>query len=231
MKKILLIWLAVFAVVLGQERSYVDAPFGGGGGYFGGWMFPKSNDLLKKIGLPDIDKNGMYVSGGGGFLYLGFVPNVRVGGYGFGGSTSVKNNTSEAIYSVGGGALTIEYTLPFIRFMGVSLGTSIGGGSVTIDKYNNNGVYNYDDIFKDQSPSINTYHKTLSRGYFYLAPQINFDYSLYRFINLRLGAGYQFTFGSDWKIDNDVKIANLPGGLKSDAFYLQLGVYFGLFFY
>lgn len=231
MKKLLMIWAFIVTLAFGQERTYVDAPFGGGGGYFGGWMFPKSNDLLKKIGLPDIDKDGLYISGGGGFIYIGFVPGVRVGGYGFGGSTSVKSGTSEAIYGVSGGALTIEYTLPFIRFAGVSIGTSIGGGTVTIDKYNNNGSYNYEDIFKDQSPALNTYHKTLSRGYFYLAPQLNIDYPVYRFINVRLGAGYQFTFGSDWKIDNDVKISNLPDKLNSDAFYLQLGVYVGLFFY
>lgn len=231
MKKFLFVFLVLFIATNAQEKTYVDAPFGGGGGYLGGWVFPKSNDLLKKIGLPDIDKKGLYISGGGGFLYIGFVPGVRIGGYGFGGSTTERNNLTEVNYSTSGGAFTIEYTLPFVRFIGISFGASIGGGSVKIEKYSNNGVYNYDDIFKDQTPSLNVYHKTLEKSFFYLSPQINLDYPLYRFMNLRLGAGYQFTFGSDWTIDNGIKILNMPDGLTSDAFYLQAGVYFGLFFY
>ncbi|MCK7523537.1 MAG: hypothetical protein MZV64_40745 [Ignavibacteriales bacterium] len=72
-------------------------------------------------------------SGGAGFVYIGFVPNLRIGGMGFGGSTSesalLNGFEREAVYQISGGGLTVEYTLPFIKNMAVSVGTIIGGAA------------------------------------------------------------------------------------------------------
>ena len=42
---------------------------------------------------------------------------------------------NEAIYSLGGGGLTVEYTLPFIKNIGVSVGAILGAGSMSLELY------------------------------------------------------------------------------------------------
>ena len=95
--------------------------------------------------MPQVAKNGIFTTGGGGFIYIGFVPGLRIGGIGYGGSTdnlSVANGlNTETLYSIGGGGLTIEYTVPFIKSIGVSPGLTIGGGNISVELYQH-GVNN-----------------------------------------------------------------------------------------
>jgi hypothetical protein len=37
-----------------------------------------------------------------------------------------------------------------------------------------------------------------------------FHDSFHRFVSFRIGAGYAFTFGEDWQIDNNKEIFNTP---------------------
>ena len=89
----LLFFLSIFfsIQVFAQNKQYFDAPFGGGAGFIPGWYIPKLNPLnkeLKAMGAPELSTSGVFTTGGGGFIYLGIIPNVRIGGLGFGGSKS-----------------------------------------------------------------------------------------------------------------------------------------------
>ena len=240
MKKILILItiLCISQFSLAQEAKYYDAPFGGGGGFAPGWIFPKFDEInkqLKLFGVPEFSNSGFFTTGGGGFIYLGFIKNLRVGGMGFGGSKSSSTQQTivnkEVDYSLGGGGFTIEYTLPFERDFGISLGAVIGGGSMQIDMYKNRGSFSWDNVWSDiSSPnsSSNT-HRTIKNTYWFFAPTLNVDIPFLRFMLLRIGGGYQLTFANSWKIDNDNDLSGVPSGLNGNSFFIQTGIFIGFF--
>ena len=246
MKKSLLIISLFMLSVEGfsQTQQFFDSPFGGGGGFTPGWTFAKVNDLnnmLSLANMPQIYSSGIFTTGGCGFIYIGFIPNLRIGGMGYGGSTSSKSNlvqsninyNEETMCSVGGGGLTIEYTLPFIKSFGVSIGTTIGSGGISIELYKNNGNNSWNGILNEfvggQSSSNNNSHRTLNNNYWLIVPTINVDIPFYRFLCFRVGAGYNFTFGEKWKIDNDLDISGVPSTFNGKNFFIQTGIFIGFF--
>jgi len=241
----LVIFFIIICITTGslhsQERKYFDTPFGGGGGYTPGWYFPNLDPLNKElnaIGIPNLSESGFYSSGGAGFVYIGFVDYLRIGGMGFGGSTSEASSKDangfikEVRYNLSGGGLTVEYSLPFIRNIAVSLGVLIGGGSIKIDVYNNNGNFSWDDIWDEtQNDSTQNINHSLSNSFFILAPTLNVDIPFNRFISFRIGGGFQITFSDDWKADNDQELKSVPSDLNGNTFFLQSGIYIGFFSY
>jgi len=234
----IIIFLTIPLLIFPQEKRFFDAPFGGGGGYLAGWYIPNVNPVnekLKSFGVPELSKSGMYTSGGG-FIYIGFIKFLRVGGMGFGGSVSekavVNGYNREAVYSIGGGGLSIEYSLPFIRDFGVSVGAIIGGGSMQIQLYNNSGNFSWDGVW-DETPgnntSTNNISRTISNTYWNFTPTLNVDIPFNRFVALRVGTGYQITFANSWRVDNDIELTNVPSDLNANSFFVQAGVYLGFF--
>ncbi|MDP3829789.1 MAG: hypothetical protein Q8Q47_00875, partial [Ignavibacteriaceae bacterium] len=66
-----------------QEKRYFDSPFGAGGGFSPAWLIPNFNELNSKLigfGVPELSNSGFFASGGAGFVYLSFIPNLRIGG-------------------------------------------------------------------------------------------------------------------------------------------------------
>jgi hypothetical protein len=220
-----------------QTTKYFDAPFGGGGGFVGGWYMPDIDPInlkFKEIGIPELSTSGMFTTGGAGFIYIGFVKNLRLGGMGFGGTVSSSSTgngiNKEAIYSLGGGGLTIEYTLPFIKDIGVSVGAILGAGSMSIELYRNDGNFNWENIWNEigdgQSTNIS---RKMENSYWIFTPTLNAEFLVYRFIALRFGVGYQLTFADDWKTDNGQSIKGIPSELKADGFFIQAGIFAGFF--
>ena len=44
------------------------------------------NLKLKEIGIPELSTSGVFTTGGAGFIYIGVIKNLRVGGMGYGGT-------------------------------------------------------------------------------------------------------------------------------------------------
>ena len=186
--------------------------------------------------MPELSTSGFYSSGIAGFIYIGFVKNLRIGGMGYGGSISSTQNVSgvnrEVIYSLGGGGVTIEYTLPFIKNLGVSIGTAIGTGSLQLDMYRNYGEFNWQGTwieFRNGNVTSDTFNRKLKNSFWMFTPTINLDYPLYRFVTLRLGVGYQLTFADDWTADNDQPVSGVPSDLNANSFFIQSGIFVGFF--
>lgn len=226
--------------VKAQDESYWSAPFGGGGGFVPAWFLPNFDEInsqLNSFGTANFSKSGFFASGGGGFAYIGIINYLRVGGIGFSGYTSVKgiqnNYNKEAVYNLGFGGVTLEYTLPFIKDFGVSIGAILGGGSLNIELYQNSGNFNWNDIWNDVSfPNFPTdkISRSLQSNFFAVAPTLTVDVPFYRFFVFRIGGGYLFAFHGDWKADNDIPLINVPDKLNANSFFFQTGIYIGLFF-
>jgi hypothetical protein len=230
--------LFISAYSFGQSGKFFDAPFGGGGGYVPAWYVPKMDELntqLKILGIPEFSTSGLYASGGAGFIYIGFVKHLRLGGMGFGGSMSKSldqngSNNQEAIYSIGGGAFTVEYTLPFVKNVGLSIGAQLGAGSMEIELYDNSGSQSWNNLWAElESGSSSNSYKKFTNSYWMFSPTLNFELPVYRFVVFRLGIGYQMTFGDDWTYDNDQPLDNVPSGLNANSFFIQSGLFIGFF--
>lgn len=241
MYKIIIITALIFSsnIIYGQSGQFFDAPFGGGIGYVPAWYIPNVdpvNTQLKLVGMPELSTSGFYSSGIAGFLYIGFVKNFRVGGMGFGGSLSssqtIDNVNREIVYSLSGGGVTLEYTLPFIKNVGVSVGAIIGAGSMDLEFYRNSGDFSWGGMWEELSdPNIasDSYYGKLRNHYWMFTPTVNLDYPVYRFVVLRLGVGYQFSFADDWTADNDKPVSGIPSDLNSNSFFIQSGIFIGFF--
>lgn len=236
-KLALTVFLILTPVVFSQQATYFDAPFGGGIGYVPSWYIPDVSPInaeLKLIGMPELSTSGFFSSGIGGFIYIGFVKFLRVGGMGYSGSLSKTHQIDmvnrEVVYNLGGGGLTVEYTLPFVKDLGISLGATIGGGSLELELYRNTGSFNWQGVWEGfNNPSDENFHSTIKNSFWMFSPTINIDFPLYRFVIIRIGGGYQFTFNDDWTADNDQTLSDVPSELNSNAFFIQSGIFIGFF--
>jgi len=238
----LFLCLIIFSAIYpahSQDRKYFDAPFGGGGGYTPAWYIPnvdQINEKVKAFGLSELTTNGFYTSGGAGFIYIGFIPYLRIGGMGYSGSTSESITQSginnEVIYSIGGGGLTVEYTLPFIKNWGVSVGAIIGSGYFEIEIYQNRSSYNWDDVWTTSGGlMIMDISRTIKNSFWILSPTLNIDIPVYRFVSFRIGGGYQISLSNSWTLDNDRDLSGIPSDLNGNSFFIQSGIFIGFFSY
>jgi len=235
-KKLLFsVFLLSNIMIFGQSGQFFDAPFGGGIGYVPAWYIPNIDPInaqLNEIGMSELSSSGFYSSGIAGYLYVGFVKNLRIGGMGYGGSLSTSDENREVIYSLGGGGVTLEYTLPFIKDLGISVGAAIGAGNLELDLYRNSGNFTWEETwgeFSNPDSATGSFNRKLKNSYWMFTPTINLDYPIYRFVSLRLGVGYQITFADDWTADNDQPVANVPSDLNSNSFFIQSGIFIGFF--
>src|SRR5690606_3084912 len=236
---IIFIWMAVPSSILPQG-NYIDAPFGGGGGYTPGWYIPNLdpiNQRVKAFGVPELSTSGFYTSGGAGMIYLGLIPGIRIGGMGFGGSTSessvVNGFNRKVIYSLGGGGFTVEYTLPFVRDLGISIGAIIGGGSLEVEIYKTKNNYNWGEIWDWENRTVPAGEmevaNAIDHNFWFISPTLNIDIPVYRFVILRLGAGYQIDLGNSWTSNNGAELNNVPSDLDANTFFIQSGIFIGFF--
>ncbi len=242
MKKIifvLIVFLFAAAGNFAQESRYFDAPFGGGGGFTPGFTFPNVkplNDVLP-ADFPRLTNKAIFTTGGSGFFYIGLVKFLRIGGGGYGGSTSelIQSSsdgfTREVRYSIGGGGLSIEYTLPFVRTFGISVGTMIGGGSISAQIYKNKGSFSWNNLTGEfgNSSQTDNISRTVTGSYWLISPMLNFDIPIYRFVSVRVGAGYQLSLGEKWTIENDQELSNVPSDFNGNSFFIQTGIFLGFF--
>lgn len=242
MKKLLIFFLILISLRTsfaqeGEDVGWV-ARFGAAGGFSPTLVFPNIDAVnlqIKNMGLENLSSKGMLVYGGGGYAYIMLVDNLRIGGIGLSGtqSTSGFNNgfNKEVKYNYGLGGVTVEYSLPFIKNIAVSIGAIFGIGSSSIEIFQNQNNFTWSGIWNDVSDNSkktqNIYRK-ITNSFLTITPTINVDIPLSRFIAFRIGGGYIATFANNWKVDNEQDIGNVPSDLSSSSFFIQTGIYVGL---
>ncbi len=228
------------------EDKTAPSYFAVGGGVLGGAFLPNVTDLNKNIAQPFVGQDlasSIFMIGGQGFITLPWIKNVRVGGMGYGGTSPCDCKDTDVVgskknrmltYSVGYGALTLDYVLPLgLKHFSIVPGVALGFGSVQIyaqQAENRAPLSQFDinDEFGSASTNItHTYHA----GFFLYMPQLQFEYSIKGFSMIRASIAYQGTSMRTWSVDNGVnlgltdKLANINGS----GLVASIGIFFGLF--
>ncbi|MGK9477427.1 hypothetical protein [Melioribacter sp. OK-6-Me] len=240
MKRILFLLIVSYTLLSAQENAEIGwvARFGLAGGINPVYLFPNVeplNSQIQSIGLSGLSENGMIAWGGSGYAYIMFVENLRIGGVGLSGSMNTSGKVGEfdkeVRYGYGLGGLTIEYTFPSVHRIAISVGGIIGMTSTEIEIYQSSMNYNWENLWQKGNNKTQEVSDKLSKTSYLIAPTINFDIPINRFIAFRVGAGYSFNFGGEWEINNGKNIEGVPSDLNSNTFFIQTGIYFGFFSY
>lgn len=240
MKKLIILITAFFLcqALHAQGRSYVDPPFAVGGGFITSWFLPDLsaiNQVGNGFGVPELAKSGFIGTGGAGYVYIGIVKGLRIGGLGIGGSTQqsavVNGYVNKLIYHSAFGGLTVEYSLPYFRKYAISAGLIIGAGSSSIEIAHHKGTFDWQSVWNEASSgaSADSYSRVLRSSYYLLAPTINADFVLSRVISFRVGAGYSFPLFPGWTMDDAQDLHNVPSKANGGGLFLTAGILVGFF--
>lgn len=236
---VIILFFISLASLNGQTQFGSIAKFGLAIGFSPMWIVPNLepiNNQISGFGVDPLPNSGMYVSGVGGYAYVLFIKNLRIGGMGYSGDVTRNKSklgiNKEVSFHTGGGVVTIEYSFPGIKKFDVSLGIMIGGGSQEISIYRNNGNFSWNGIWdqaNNDSSSAGSFSEIIKNSFFTLSPTLNIDLPLNRFMAFRIGGGYIFSIGNDWTAANGQPIINVPSDLNGNSFFIQTGIYIGFF--
>jgi len=227
---LLFLSISAFAQLSEQSLNTVSK-FGMAGGVSFNYLFPNISPLnseLKKSNMPEFPTS-LITFGGSGYVYVLFVRNLRLGGFGYGGSEEVSKQNRSSRLSISGGGITIEYTLPQIKGIAVSLGSVIGGGKINCDLFEFNENLTWVGIWDEFNGNSRVKHLNFYKTYFLLMPTVNAEILLNRFIAFRIGAGYQIPLFGNWKTNDNIELSGVPNDLTSRGFVFTTGLLIGLF--
>lgn len=246
-----------------DEFAFDDIPLdegelpyiGVGAGYVGmlSFMnFDELNTLNGRLGFSADDdfKGPLLMHGGGGWTVIGLIPNLRLGVYGAGGSTSKSRTVAingvdynRAVrFDVGFTAAHIDYAIPLLRGFAVVPGVMVGSGSNTykivqtqtaganIENFLG-GYSGFPPSGGSSTPFADNRSSTMERSFLFVYPAVNLEYAITQFVMIRAGGGYQFTGltgTAKWLDTEGTELANVPD-ISSDGPMVQIGVFLGLF--
>jgi hypothetical protein len=256
MKRVLLTVIAlsiVGSLVYSQEdslppippRRYRAARIGAMGGFTPAWLslnVDPINSFLVGAGGAPFKKDGVFLLGGAGSAYIMFLPNLRVGGIGMGGS--IKSTSldgfgvrRDAELNVSFGGVTFEYVIPVIERLDVSVGTMLGGGGVGItlradaggnktwgQEWGNFGSGNY-----QHGGTIANITRKLDGRFFVWVPSVNAEYALLGWLGVRLGVSYVGMSAPSWQLDGNYDLLGVPSDINGKGFMINAGLFVGTF--
>lgn len=207
--------LCLLLVALPQVSAAKGPSSEGRGGSWIGWFMPDLtdfNDKLESNGLPTLDGT-FTLYGGGGY---GEWNNIRLGGFGGGGSLAKEEGAKRSELSMGFGGVHAArvWTLDKIK---LEVGAVVGGGGATI-------------VLSDGTPSsgddaiVNPYDTVIDRGFFLVGPSLGARLNVTDLMAVHLSAGYLHTIG-DWKHRNAK--TTLSGFPDLNGSYISIGFVFG----
>lgn len=212
-----------------------------GGGYTGTFIFLNFDELNKKLSeqtysFPkDAFSSPIFLSGVQGFTAIGIIPNVRLGFLGMGGSKTVEKkdtviNLNKSVeYSLSFQGISIDYGIILMKSLALIPSITFGWGTRTIEVYQAPS-----EISWDRFEAIGDINKFLNRAegnFYFVQPNVNFEYALTPFFMIRANAGYALSFGGEWTFNRTSKLINVPSKIDANGFTVQLGLFLGLFNY
>ena len=219
-----------------------------GGGYLGMMQFmnfDELNTLSSTLRTGTFDGQ-MLLHGGGGIAAVVFIPNLRFGVFGLGGSVEQSNTTPISIngenynrtlrFDVGVTAAQIDYAIPLSKSLNVFPGVMVGAGSYTLELTQHRAADNllFTEVLSDTNFSGSTapgaFNRSarISTGGIYYQPMVNIEYAPISLLMFRLGVGYGGFAMGDWTNETGVAVSGTPE-IKADGLTGQLGIVIGLF--
>jgi hypothetical protein len=256
MKKLMLLLLVILAAapeLPAQEEMIPPIPpkrsraakVGVFGGFTPAWLFADMkpiNEILTASGGAALRESGIPLYGGGGAAYIMFVPNLRVGGMGMGGSISSTSLDAagvrrDAEVSVGFGGLTVEYVVPVVDKLDIAFGAMLGGGGLDIvlrqdlggaktwsDEWGSFGSGDY-----EINGQITSVRRTLEGSFFVWIPSVNVEYAITGWFAVRLGGSYVGMSAPSWSLDGKHDLLGVPTSISGKGFMINAGLFVGTY--
>ncbi len=212
-----------------------------GGGYTGTFIFTNFTELNKKLLEPTFNFSQdaltapIFLSGVQGFTAIGIIPNVRLGFLGMGGSKTVEKKDSlinlnkHVEYSMSFQGVSIDYGIILMKSLALIPGITFGWGTRTIEVYQAPSEISWDKF--NAIANLNNFLNRAEGNFYFLQPNINFEYALTPFFMIRANAGYALSFGGEWKFNRTANLTGVPKKIDANGFTVQLGLFLGLFNY
>ena len=247
----LLMYLLQYSFLSAQEEPKDDeilppkrsaAPkIGGAAGFTPQWLFvdiDPINQVLNGAQAAPFNDGRLMLSGGQGYGYVLFIPNLRIGGMGAGGrmtSKSLSGNTRRDVeLSVSLSGVTLDYVVPVMPRLDLSFGMLLGKGSMDLKiTRDDGGAKVWDDLW-NQFGSLQPaqeYSRKLSGSFFVVQPSVNIEFSLLRWVGLRAGVSYVDMSGGDWTMDDKYDIYGVPSNISGKGWMINTGIFIGTFVY
>jgi hypothetical protein len=220
-----------------------QAKIGGAIGYTPAWLFmdvDALNETIVAAGGTPFDGGRLMMNGGQGYAYLLLVQNLRIGGMGMSGTRStsrleVATNTRRDVeLSVGYGGVTLEYTVPVLPRLDVTVGTVLGGGGMSLTIRRDQGSSkDWGDIWGEvgSAQAATEFSRKLEGSFFAWQPSVTVEVALMRWLGLRAGAGYLGMAGGSWKLDGNYELLGVPDAINAKGWMINAGIYLGTFVY
>jgi opacity protein-like surface antigen len=247
-----LLALAASPAALGQtDDGYEPVPppksspgkIGGAIGYTPGWLMMDVDALNATIvaaGGTPFDGGTMMLNGGQGYAYILLVQNLRLGGVGMSGTRSTSrieeatNTHRDVELSVGYGGVTVEYTVPVVPRLDLTVGTVLGAGGMSITmRRDQGGAKVWDDLWDEfgSTASPSEYSRTMDGSFFTYQPSVTLEFALMRWLGVRAGVGYLGMAGGSWELDGAYDLAGVPDDISANGWMINAGIYLGTFIY
>lgn len=261
MKKLILLFTFIlfYSITIFAQDEYLDELefgeqplseqkppyFAIAGGYNGNFLFINVKDLNNHLKAKNFNfdefKSPFFMSGAEGFVAIPFIPNVRIGFLGLGGSqTNKKDITISSVdykqsieFSFSYQGLLIDYAFVPMKSLAILPGLGIGWGNVQLEYSQTEKEFDWNNI---QMSSVgNNFLNRLEATYSFLNPRINIEYALAPYLMFRLSGSYMWSFALTgdwkWKYNREADMKNVPKEINASGLNLQFGVYVGLFNY
>ena len=143
----------------------------------------------------------------------------------------------DAELSVGFGGVTLEYVVPVVERLDVSVGTMLGAGGIDIVlRQDAGGAKTWGDEWRQfetgnysTASQVNHIKQTLSGAFFVWVPSINIEYALLGWVGVRLGASYVGMSAPSWTIDDNYELLGVPSKVNGQGFMINAGLFVGTF--
>ena len=229
--------------LLAGERldSFREPMYGGGGGFFMGYIQAKFDNLNAELADMDVPQlsEGIYVWGGGGYGTI--TPRLRIGGMGAGGirksGATVSNAAGDTTFirdfqlSMGYGGVILEYLAIATERFDLSFGAMLGAGGVELQLSQRSGIDSWEEVWENYQ----TFHGTnnhissrLTAEFFAYNPYITAKYWLTEWLAIRASGGY---FGGtvsqgNWKENGKAELSDSPE-VDFSGYTVRVGFHFG----
>ena len=225
---IILIKVILISDLLAQQS--LKGRFGIGIGYSTGIEFSKFETLNEKFlrsnekGLSD----NLQINGFTGYFYFLILPDTRISLNFLQGEKEIQSSTGRFLrYEQNYWSAGLEYTFSIYRF-NVSPGLMIGGVTDYIELIDYDASSKFSDILSNFNQSnFSSVSINFENTSFHISPGICFEYSLSRFVAMRIGYVYKIRLTKDWKLMRRFPISDFPDEILNNNHFLNFGILIG----